>query len=361
MNSGDTSSTTPSAPAAFGPGLDDIVLLPVVLVAVAARRLVRAALSLLMHLLDYLFPLLLQLMRFPLFTLRIVGDGLARLAQAIVGLLPLPGDRSQAWREALKQGWAWLRQRISYHAFEESVHHAFEAGMAWVFRNCKTLTPRTALLVIVAAVLWIPISFGAATAAHAVLIAKAATLPSWMQLLHGVATILAKSKLLVLPVYPAAWPQARQHPFVGALSRLCRQIADLPMMQKLGLRYRQTDSAMIKAFQTVRRTARSTGLAGLCRSASQVLRASAATVGAALGKAAAGLVHILSRAPLVGPVVTRYAEHYRSTHTAHPETISQRTKSFFDHWSVKFTAEYYEAREAAEAAAAGASPGGKAH
>ncbi|WP_213030314.1 hypothetical protein, partial [Acinetobacter baumannii] len=115
---------------------------------------------------------------------------------------PLPGDRSRIWREALQQGWAWLRQKISYHAFEEAVHHAFEAGMAWVFKSCKTLSPRTALLVIIAAVLWIPISFGAATAVHATLIAKAATLPSWMQLLHGVATILAKSKLLVLPVYP---------------------------------------------------------------------------------------------------------------------------------------------------------------
>ena len=32
--------------------------------------------------------------------------------------------------------------------------------------------------------------------------------PSWIQLLHPVATVIAKSKLLVLPAYPAAWPQA---------------------------------------------------------------------------------------------------------------------------------------------------------
>ncbi|MGL4284849.1 MAG: hypothetical protein ACRCVA_00810 [Phreatobacter sp.] len=353
MNNGNTRST---ASAASGPALDDIILLPVVLTAVVARRLARAALSLLVHLLDYLFPILLQFMRFPLFTLRIVGDGLARLAQAIVGLLPLPGDRSRIWREALQQGWAWLRQKISYHAFEEAVHHAFEAGMAWVFKSCKTLSPRTALLVIIAAVLWIPISFGAATAVHATLIAKAATLPSWMQLLHGVATILAKSKLLVLPVYPAAWPQAKRHPFVGALSRLCSGIAGLPMMRKLGLRYRQTDATMTRAFRAVRRTAGAIGFTGFRRSASRLLRTFATATGEALRKVAARMVGVLAQLPLVGPIVTRYAAHYESTRTAQPATISARTKSFFDHWSVKFTAEYYEAREAAEAA--GASHGG---
>src|SRR3979411_966995 len=54
---------------------------------------------------------------------------------------------------------------------------------------------------------------------HAVLIAEAASLPPWMQLLHPLATIIAKSKLLVLPAYPAAWPQAKKHPFVQASFR----------------------------------------------------------------------------------------------------------------------------------------------
>ena len=108
-------------------------------------------------------------------------------------------------------------QKISYKAFEEAVHHLFESGMAWVFRKCRSLTPSAALFVISCAVLWLPISFGVATFLHAVLIAKATSLPAWMQLLHPVATIIAKSKLLVLPVYPAAWPQARQHPSVHAV------------------------------------------------------------------------------------------------------------------------------------------------
>ena len=70
------------------------------------------------------------------------------------------------------------------------------------------MSPGAALLVILGAVLWLPISFGVATLLHAVLLAKATSLPAWMQLLHPIGTIIAKSKLLVLPVYPAAWPQA---------------------------------------------------------------------------------------------------------------------------------------------------------
>jgi hypothetical protein len=111
-----------------------------------------------------------------------------------------------------------FRRNISYQAFEHALHHAFEAGMAWVFRKCRRLTPSGALLVIAVALLWLPISFGIATALHATLIARAKSLPAWMQLLHAFATFIAKSKLLVLPVYPAAWPQAKEHPICRGFS-----------------------------------------------------------------------------------------------------------------------------------------------
>ena len=125
----------------------------------------------------------------------------------------------------MSRHWAWLRQKFSYKAFEEAVHHAFEIGKAWVFRTCRTLTPRAALLVLAGAVLWFPVSFVVATLMHAVLIAKALTLPAWMQLLHPVATVSAKSKLLVLPVYPAAWPQVRLRPLVQATIRHWHHLA----------------------------------------------------------------------------------------------------------------------------------------
>ena len=107
--------------------------------------------------------------------------------------------------------------------------------MAWVFKTCRALSPRAALLVLIGAVLWLPISFGVATLMHAVLFAKALSLPAWMQLLHPVATVIAKSKLLVLPVYPAAWPQAKQHPMMQALIRFWNYLAALYLARKIGL------------------------------------------------------------------------------------------------------------------------------
>ena len=113
----------------------------------------------LIDIIDFLFPILLQVMRFPLFTLRILGDGIAALLKGIV--------RLPAGRRRPPRGLARIHQpplgvaaaKISYRAFEEWLHHAFESGMAWVFKTCRALTPRTALLVLIGAVLWLPISF----------------------------------------------------------------------------------------------------------------------------------------------------------------------------------------------------------
>src|ERR1700704_1009549 len=235
-------STAPDDP--FGAGIADVIILPLVAIALATKSLLKFALSILIHILDYAFPILLQVARFPLFTARIVGDGLAALLKGVVKWLPVGTAKREAWRESVSRHWALLRRKISYKVFEEAVHHAFEGGMAWVFRTCRTLTPGGALLVIVGAALWLPVSFGAATAMHAVLIAKAASPPPWMQLLHPLGTIVAKSKLLVLPAYPAAWPQAKKHPFVQATFRFYCYFTTLHLMQKTGYRYRQTELAV---------------------------------------------------------------------------------------------------------------------
>jgi hypothetical protein len=182
------------------------------------------------------------------------------------------------------------------------VHIAFESGMAWVFRKCRHLTPNTALVVILGAVLWLPISFGAATAMHAVLFAKVTSWPAWMQLLHPLATVIAKSKLLVLPVYPAAWPQAKKHPFVQLVFKSYETIKCLYVIKKVGFRYRQAEIAGIAAVERLERTA---GLASAMRW---------------LRKA-----HV--------------AKHFGI------EKPTQKLRSFFSRWSIKFSAEYYEAKE----------------
>jgi hypothetical protein len=333
----------------WGVGADDVIIVPLVLFAVAAKHLFKVTLSILIRILDYAFPILLQLARFPLFTARIIGDGAAVLLMGIIGCLPVSGQTHEAWRNFVARNWSWLRQKISYRAFEEFVHDAFERGMTWVFRKCRALTPTSALLVLAGAVLWFPISFGLATGMHAILIAKATSLPAWMQLLHPLATIVAKSKLLVLPVYPAAWPQARQHLIVQAMLRLCQYLAQLRLVQKARYRYWQTKRAAVEAAGAVRRVALSVGfsplsntlVAGLDRFAASIRNTARATV--------AGTVEGLRRVPFIGSIVGSYAAHYGGANQQEAERFSERASRFFERWSIKFSPEYYEAKDEDEA------------
>ena len=132
------------------------------------------------------------------------------------------------------------------------------------------------------AVLWLPISFGIATAMHVVLVAKALVWPAWTQLLHPLATIIAKTKLLVLPVYPAAWPQARKHPFVEAVIRFGRYLGQLYLMRKLGYRFRQMESLAGRCGAALRRAAAATGVTAAWQSLAAGLRAVAIWIGGGL-------------------------------------------------------------------------------
>jgi hypothetical protein len=338
----------------FGAGVEDAIILPLVLIALAAKKLFHVTLSILIHILDYAFPILLQLVRFPLFTARVIGDGVTVLLKWVVGCLPVSGSTRDEWRERMSRRWAWLRQKISYQAFEDAVHHAFEGGMAWVFRKCRMLTPGGALLVIAGAVLWLPISFGAATAMHAVLIAKATSLPPWMQLLHPLATMIAKSKLLVLPAYPAAWPQAKKHPIVQAAFRCYRHVTALHLMQKTAYRYEQMERAVAGTAVVLERAAFLVGLSYLSRTLSAGFNGLAAGIGKASRAAMTRMVAALSRLPLVdailGSIVRSYSAHYDGVDPAHAERFSKKAGAFFGRWSIKFSAEYYEAKEKDEAA-----------
>jgi hypothetical protein len=334
----------------FRAGLDDIVIVPLVAIAFVIWRVLRRTFFILVDLVDFLFPILLQVMRFPLFTLRIIGDGLAALLKGIVRFLPIGGDRRAAWRQVVSEYWAWLRQKFSYKAFEEVVHHAFEKGMAWVFKTCRTMTPRTALVVLIGAVLWFPLSFVIATGMHAVLIAKALSLPAWMQLLHPVATVIAKTKLLVLPVYPAAWPQAKQDPAMQAIIRFWNYLADHNLARKTGCRYRQTEIAAARASDVWHRTAAFTGLTRLGNAVLASINGAAAWTRKTAWAAMTRVVAILSRFPIFGGLVQRYTEHYDRANRDPALKFSDRTRSFFERWSVKFTAEYYDAKERADAA-----------
>jgi len=181
----------------FRGAIDDVIIIPLVSAALVANKVLRFIFSIVMRLLDYAFPFAMQIVWLPLFAIKFLGDVIVTLTGGVLRFLPLSDERCRRWRMSIRRNWSRLRQKVSYRAFERIVHQAFEGGMAWVFRECRHLSPNIALLVILGAVLWFPISFGIATAMHAVLFAKIAAWPAWTQLLHPLATIIAKSKLLV--------------------------------------------------------------------------------------------------------------------------------------------------------------------
>ena len=276
--------------------------MPLVLVTLAASKILRFSFLILMRLLDYAFPLAMQLVWLPLFAANVLGNGLVAVINGALRVLPLSKAKRRRWSVSIRWNWSRLRRRINYRAFEHAVHVIFESGMAWVFRTCRHLTPNAALLVILGAVFWLPISFVAATAMHAVLFANVTSWPAWMQLLHPLATVIAKSKLLVLPVYPAAWPQAKKHPFVQVVLENYEAIKSLYLVKKVGFRYRQAGIAGIAAADSLERTA---GLTSAMRWMRQA--------------------HV--------------AQHLGV------EKPTQELRSFFARWSIKFSAEYYEAKE----------------
>jgi len=286
----------------FRGALDDVIIVPLVLIAIAANNILHFTISVLMRLLDYTFPLVMEIVWLPLFAAKVLGNFVVAAVSGALRILPLSEMRRRKWIVSMRRRWSWLRRRISYRTFERSLQVAFAKGMAWVFRKCRHLTPNTAMLVIVAAVVWLPISFGVATVMHAVLFAKLASWPAWMQLLHPLATVIAKSKLLVLPVYPAAWPQAKKSVFARFMGKAYENIQRQYVIKKLGYRYRQADTIGIAVLNALMRSA-----------------------------CFASLVRWLLNAHV--------AEHLGV------ERPTQRLRSFFSRWSVKFSAEYYEAQE----------------
>jgi hypothetical protein len=286
----------------FRGALDDVIIIPLVVITLATNKILRFVLSILMRMLDYAFPLAMQFVWLPLFAAKVLGDGIVTVTNGALRFLPLSETKRRQWSRSIRRSWSWFRRKISYRAFEQAIHNAFESGMAWVFRECRHLTPNTALLVILGAVLWLPISFGAATAMHAVLFAKVTSWPAWMQLFHPLATVIAKSKLLVLPVYPAAWPQAKKHPFVQLVFKGYETIKCAYVIRKVGFRYRQAEIAGSAAVERLERTA---GLTSAMRWLRQA--------------------HV--------------ARHFGV------EEPTRELRSFFARWSIKFSAEYYEAKE----------------
>jgi hypothetical protein len=224
----------------FRIGVDDTVIVPMVCAALLARALYQVAFFLISFASAFVFALLLRVMTFPLLVAATAGDGMVWLVKQLAGLPQLSGARREACRQLLDGRWAGLRQWLSHETVVKATQRVLQGGISWTFRRCGALSPRAALFVIAGTMLWLPLSAAISIAMHAALLAHAGVLPAWTQLLHPVATIIAKSKLLVLAAYPAVWPQAKKHAWVQAALRCMDHIVALAIIQKTAHRYGQT-------------------------------------------------------------------------------------------------------------------------
>jgi hypothetical protein len=228
----------------FRIGVDDAIILPLVLIVFLAKTLYQAMFFIMPFICAFVLTLFLRMMTSPLLVAATVGDGVAWLIKHLADLPPLPGARRKTWRSLVDRRWSGLRHRMSHHAIAMMAQNALQRGSAWILQKCGALSPRAALLVIVSVTVWLPLSAAISIGMHAVLLAHAASLPAWMQLLHPVAAAIAKSKLLVLPAYPAAWPQAKAHIWVQAGFRCVHRVSELESMRKTAHRYRQTKQTL---------------------------------------------------------------------------------------------------------------------
>jgi hypothetical protein len=167
---------------------------------------------------------------------------------------------------------------------------------------------------------------------------------------------VAKSKLLVLPVYPAAWPQARKHPSIQAALAGWHTLMMLYLMRKLGCRYRQMEEMVRGTLSMLGRIAQVIGLAYLAAASWNAMARLGVRIAAACRAAAAALFAALSRTRLLGPVLRSYAAQYDRIERPDAGPVSDRLRGFFQRWSIKFSAEYYEAKEREHAAAMAAAP-----
>ena len=227
----------------FRIGVDDAIILPLVLIVFLAKTLYQATFFIVPFATAFVLDLFLRMMTSPLLVAATAGDGVTWLIKRLADLQPLPRARRQARRDLVDRRWSELRQRKSHKAFAMMAQNVLQGASTWIFQKCAALSPRAALLVIVSVIVWLPLSAAISIGMHAVLLAKAASLPAWMQLLHPIAVVIAKSKLLVLLAYPAAWPQARRHAWVHAAFRCAHRIAELESMRKTAHRYQQIKQA----------------------------------------------------------------------------------------------------------------------
>jgi len=101
----------------FRGNLDEVIIVPLVLVTLAANKILRFILSVLMRLFDYAFPLAMQIVWLPLFAAKVLGNIIVTVLSGALHFLPLSEKKRRQWRTSIRRHWSHLRRRVSYRRF----------------------------------------------------------------------------------------------------------------------------------------------------------------------------------------------------------------------------------------------------
>ena len=69
---------------------DDVIIIPLVLVTLAANKILRFILTILMRLLDFAFPLAMQIVWLPFFAAKVLGNVIVTITSRACGSFPFP-------------------------------------------------------------------------------------------------------------------------------------------------------------------------------------------------------------------------------------------------------------------------------
>ena len=92
----------------FRGALDDVIIIPLVFVTLAANKILRFILSILMRLLDYAFPLAMQIVWLPLFAAKVLGNVIVTVINGALRFLPLSETKRRQWSISSRQSTSCL-------------------------------------------------------------------------------------------------------------------------------------------------------------------------------------------------------------------------------------------------------------
>ena len=116
----------------------------------------------------------------------------------------------------------------------------------------------------------------------------------------------------------------------------------LDVVQKARYRYQQTEHGAAVVAASVGRAASRIGLADWFSAMRVPLTDMLTWIREPWPDVTLRLLETFSGAPLIGPIVNRYFARYGSVYSTRP---SEQVRGLFERWSIKFSADYYEAKD----------------